>query len=673
MPYRFVVLLSSIVLAAIFAAIGRYWYWHTNEYFRLSLDADMERFYSVYTVQSEVFSRHSRALAYSIAANDEIQRFIDEGNIAVHAEGGHDGGQAAARVRRELLDYMRQQWTDLRAQHELQHLHFILADGVSFLRMEIPSIFGDSLLKIRPMLADIARDQHPLSGLEIGHAYAGMVGMAAVVRPMPEDDLRYVGVVEVGFDMSGLLKRLDRQLDIGVALLLDSDRIEGTMWERYQPAMESRQHFILAANRPEAGEWLKAGLLSSGTRTPQSLLMDWQGRHFQLIAFALDDYQGKRDGLQSKPAGTVLLWHDVSSRVGKLQAEHITDIRNTLIAYSVTQLGLLLLLRFSRREWDRRLKQSTATIESLSQRNTLLLDAAADGICGVNREGNITFINRTALTMHGFKLEEVLGKNPHELFHHHGPDGRAYLAENCMFMQTLKDGEAREGEEWLIRRDGSCFPVKITITPIFEQGQKNGAVVVFHDITEQRNRQDALLQLATTDSLTGASNRRHFLDQLDAELARQRRHGGLASLLMTDLDFFKRINDEFGHAAGDAVLGHFVHIVRQTVRRSDVIGRMGGEEFAILLPGDGINGARELAERLRRAFESNPVKIGNVLIPATVSIGISDLRADDMSADAPLHRADEALYSAKEAGRNRTALYDPAWTRSKFPKTAQTG
>jgi diguanylate cyclase (GGDEF)-like protein/PAS domain S-box-containing protein len=656
-----------------FAAIGRYWYWHTNEYFKLSLEADMERFYSVYTVQSGVFARHSRALAYSIAANDEIQRFLDEGNIAVHAEGGHDGGQNAARVRRELMDYMRQQWIDLRAQHELQHLHFILADGVSFLRMEMPSIFGDSLLKIRPMLADIARDQHPLSGLEVGHVYAGMVGMAAVVRPMPEDDLRYVGVVEIGFDMSGLLKRLDRQLDIGVAMLIDSDRVEGTMWERYQPALEARQSFLLAANRSEASEWLKAGLLSPGTRAPQSRLMEWQGRHFQLISFALDDYQGQLNEGKGKPAGTVLLWHDVSARVAQLQAEHITDIRHALIAYAVTQLGLLLLLRFSRREWDRRLKQSTATIESLSQRNTLLLDAAADGICGVDREGNITFINRTALAMHGFKLEEVLGRNPHELFHHHGPDGRAYQVQDCMFMQTLEDGEPREGEEWLIRRDGSSFPVKLTITPIYEQGQKNGAVVVFHDITEQRNRQDALLQLATTDSLTGASNRRHFLDQLDAELARQRRHGGLASLLMSDLDLFKRVNDDFGHAAGDAVLGHFVHIVRQTVRRSDVIGRMGGEEFAILLPGDGINGARELAERLRRAFESNPVKIGNVVIPATVSIGISELRADDMSADAPLHRADEALYSAKEAGRNRIALYDPTWTRSKLPRAAQTG
>jgi len=107
------------------------------------------------------------------------------------------------------------------------------------------------------------------------------------------------------------------------------------------------------------------------------------------------------------------------------------------------------------------------------------------------------------------------------------------------------------------------------------------------------------------------------------------------------------------------VLANFVRVVRQTVRKSDVIGRMGGEEFAILLPGDGISGAQELAERLRHTFETNPVQIGNLIITVTVSIGIADLRADDMTADAPLRRADEALYVAKESGRNRTAVYDP--------------
>ncbi|MDR1424875.1 MAG: diguanylate cyclase [Azoarcus sp.] len=364
--------------------------------------------------------------------------------------------------------------------------------------------------------------------------------------------------------------------------------------------------------------------------------------------------------------GLYACWQ-IDARTIIKSAESMAILRGTLTGYVIAQLCIFFVISLSRRQWERRLRENTETIEKLSRHNTLLLEAAGDGICGVDNEGRITFINRAALEMHGYHRDEVMGKNPHHLFHHHRPDGRPYSTETCPFMQTLADGEARTCEESLLRRDGSFFPVKMTVTPIFEQGRRTGVVVVFHDITEQRNRQEALLRLATTDSLTGVSNRRHFLERLDAELARQRRHGGLASLLMTDLDFFKHVNDTHGHAAGDAVLSNFVRVVRQSVRRSDIIGRLGGEEFAVLLPGDGIHGARELAERLRRAFECNPAHIGNVIIPVTVSIGISGLRTDDMTADAPLRRADEALYAAKDAGRNCTVVYDAGSLKADSP------
>jgi diguanylate cyclase (GGDEF)-like protein/PAS domain S-box-containing protein len=439
------------------------------------------------------------------------------------------------------------------------------------------------------------------------------------------------------------------------------------MPESYQPTTLIQKNFVLAASRPEVNDWLKDGLLPESKHTPQTRFLTRQERRFQLVSFALDDYQSQRDP-QFEPPGTALFWQDITPRIARREAGHSAKFRGFLVAFIITQLALLALIRLSRREWERRLKQKTATIESLSQRNALLLNTAANGICGIDSDGRITFINRAALAMHGYQIHEAMGKNLHALFHRHGSSEQPSPIENCKLMQALSAKEAHESEEWFFRRDGSSFPIRMTITPIPGQDSENGAVVVFHDITEQRNRQEALLQLATTDSLTGASNRRHFLDQLDAELSRQRRHGGAASLLMADLDFFKHINDEHGHAAGDAVLSHFVHTVRQTVRRSDIIGRLGGEEFAILLPGVGTSGARELAERLRSVFERTPAKVGNILISATVSIGISDLRMEDGTADAPLHRADEALYSAKMAGRNCIKDYDPDWRRDILPK-----
>jgi diguanylate cyclase (GGDEF)-like protein/PAS domain S-box-containing protein len=668
MPYRLIVLLSSIVLAAAFTATGCYLYWQAEKYSEAEFADNGDKFHSVYAIQSEVMAQRAQTLAYSIAANTEIQRLLDEGDAAVRAEGGRGGGEHAARVRDELYEYVRQQWNDLHMQYEVQHMHFILPDGVSFLRMDAPSYFGDSLLPTHPMMTDTANDQLPRSGFEIGHSYAGLIGIAPAMRTSPSDGKRFVGIVETGFDINKQIERLDKQLDIGIAVLLNNDQVSNTMRESYRPTTLIQKNFILAASRPEVDGWLRDGLVPESKRTPQTRLLSWQGQHFQLISFVLDDYQSQRDP-QLEPLGMVLFWQDITPQITRREAERTAKFRGFFVGYLIAQSALLVLIRLSRREWERRLKQKTATIENLSQRNALLLDTAANGICGVDCDGRITFINRAALAMHGYQLQEAMGKNLHTLFHHHSSREQQSPIENCQLMQALHDRKTHESEEWFFRRDGSSFPIRITITPMHGQGSENGAVIVFHDITEQRNRQEALLQLATTDSLTGASNRRHFLDQLDAELARQRRHGGAASLLMADLDHFKLINDEHGHAAGDAVLSHFVHTIRQTVRRSDIIGRLGGEEFAILLPGVGISGARELAERLRSIFDRTPAKVGNILIPATVSIGISDLRIEDGTADAPLHRADEALYSAKRAGRNCIRDYDPDWHRSDFPKT----
>ena len=664
MPFKFSVLLSSLVLAAAFTVIGWNLYGQVDRYFEIELAGNSARLHDIYTAQDEMLAQRAQELAYSIAVNTEIQRLLDEAGKAVRAVGASSSDDShAAHVRQAFREQVKQQWDELHAHYEVQHLQFLLPDGTSFLRMDAPASFGDISTASRLMLARTVQDHNPRSGFDIERGYAGILGMAVASRAMPNGSERPVGIVEVGFDMNALLNRLDKQFNTGMALLFDSKRASDAMLERYRPAMENHRSFLLAASRSEAEDWLRAGLLPSSGDSPQSHLLNWKEHSFHLTAFALRDYQGKLDP-QSSPPGTVLIWSDITGRVKRLEKDHAVVVANTLFAWLFAQLFLLGLLYVLRLEWKRQLKRNMASAENLLQHNALLLNTAANGICCVDKDCHITFINRAALAMHGFLLEDVMGKDPHDLFCRHDSDTRSTPAKACLFKQTLEDSTPREAEEWLSRRDGSCFPAKIAVTPIFEQGQMNGAVIVFHDITEQRNRQEALLHLAITDSLTGVSNRRHFLDQLDAELARQRRHGGQVSILMTDLDFFKHINDEHGHATGDAVLSHFVQIVRQTIRRSDIIGRLGGEEFAILLPGDGTNGARELAERLRRTFENNPARIDNMVIACTVSIGISDLRTDDMTADAPLRRADEALYAAKAAGRNRTEFYNPDWQRS---------
>ncbi len=168
--------------------------------------------------------------------------------------------------------------------------------------------------------------------------------------------------------------------------------------------------------------------------------------------------------------------------------------------------------------------------------------------------------------------------------------------------------------------------------------------------------EEALRRAATTDELTGLPNRRAFLHMLDVELARSTRSGAPLALALIDLDHFKSINDRFGHAGGDEVLRRFAQVARETIRTADVIGRIGGEEFAVLMPDTDQVQSGIAGERLREAIERRRLILpSGALVPLTISVGVAH-RIDSEDRDRLIVRADEALYEAKESGRNRTRL-----------------
>ena len=163
-----------------------------------------------------------------------------------------------------------------------------------------------------------------------------------------------------------------------------------------------------------------------------------------------------------------------------------------------------------------------------------------------------------------------------------------------------------------------------------------------------------LRTLASHDSLTGALNRGAFEQRLESELARARRGSTALSLVIFDVDHFKRLNDSYGHAAGDAALRCIGDIVAATMRRSDVFGRLGGEEFGLLLPDTGIVGAATVADKLRRRFAAPTAGQR----PLTVSFGVAEVHSGASTAVAMLDDADRALYAAKRAGRDRVMRFD---------------
>tara|TARA_R110002096_G_scaffold22547_8_gene72301 strand:+ start:3131 stop:4150 length:1020 start_codon:yes stop_codon:yes gene_type:complete len=167
------------------------------------------------------------------------------------------------------------------------------------------------------------------------------------------------------------------------------------------------------------------------------------------------------------------------------------------------------------------------------------------------------------------------------------------------------------------------------------------------------NRQrDQLMNLATKDPLTGAGNRRHFDQKLLELINEKRRSSTAASLLLLDLDNFKDVNDIYGHAAGDKILKQITEIINLRIRVTDTLYRIGGEEFVVVLEGQALDRASHLAEQLRTLVEANELLPDQAV---TISLGVAELRPDESPVDW-LHRADEALYAAKNAGRNLSRI-----------------
>ncbi len=165
---------------------------------------------------------------------------------------------------------------------------------------------------------------------------------------------------------------------------------------------------------------------------------------------------------------------------------------------------------------------------------------------------------------------------------------------------------------------------------------------------------EELERLATQDPLTGCYNRRHFFTLSDAEFSKARRHERSIAVLMIDVDLFKAINDSYGHAAGDTALTALTDCCREATRESDVLGRLGGEEFALTCPDADLDGAFNLAERIRQGCENQEIPAAGTVFSITLSIGVTIITPEDNNFDQLLQRADNLLYQAKALGRNRS-------------------
>jgi len=285
-------------------------------------------------------------------------------------------------------------------------------------------------------------------------------------------------------------------------------------------------------------------------------------------------------------------------------------------------------------------------------------DSIEQGVILLDAELNVQFMNKAVRRLWRVSDEQAESRPPYaELLGETRATG-AYAVEGLELdaLISLRIAHARAG--WskpmdLRAADGRVIRSRCAVLP------NGGRMLTFGDVTDLVQHADELEALARIDPLTGIPNRRHFLELAEIEWSRYGRYPRPLSVMMIDVDQFKSINDAFGHHAGDQVLSAIAQTLTSVRRHSDAVGRMGGDEFAVLLPETTLAQAKMAADRLIRAASQQEFEVDGKPIRATISVGVAE--AWDAAADfaALMNRADQALYQAKSAGRNRVETARP--------------
>jgi diguanylate cyclase (GGDEF)-like protein/PAS domain S-box-containing protein len=290
-----------------------------------------------------------------------------------------------------------------------------------------------------------------------------------------------------------------------------------------------------------------------------------------------------------------------------------------------------------------------------------ILDSLQDGVYYLDRERIITYWNRGAEKITGYKADQVVGRFcSNNILNHVNEQGLVLCNHHCPMAATMHDGKPREVYVFLHHAEGYRVPVQIRSAPIRNKnGEIIGAVEVFSKGTSPESaerRMRKLQQTALLDPLTSIGNRRHLESRLYMRMVDFKENQVPFGLLFCDIDYFKNLNDTYGHSLGDKVLRMIAQTLRVNIRESDTMGRWGGEEFMVILQDVDASSLLAIGEKLLNLVRRSHLTLSeNRILSTTISIGGTLVRKDDTIASV-VDRADRLMYQSKAAGRNRVTI-----------------
>lgn len=278
---------------------------------------------------------------------------------------------------------------------------------------------------------------------------------------------------------------------------------------------------------------------------------------------------------------------------------------------------------------------------------------ASIGMALVAPDGRWLAANKSLCDLVGYSEDELLSTTFQDITH---PDD---LNEDLVYVEKMLSGklDSYQMEKRYIHKSGNIINILLSVSLVWDEN-KNPAFFIsqIQDITARKHLEEELLQLAAEDYLTKVCNRRCFFESVKREIQRSERLDEVMTLLILDIDHFKRVNDKYGHDAGDSALKAIATTCKNALRAIDIFGRVGGEEFGALLVNTGAKTGRQVAERLRKHIQELPIEIDGQIINVTVSIGGVSFSGGEHPVDYRVKQADELLYEVKNEGRNASKI-----------------